>query len=163
MNAGGLMSEALLAAKKSSVQLLRMVVFVSAAAVVDCGGSDPAAPTPTSTTSTVPPSQPVQLAVFSDPASGFMTSDVRDVQEQIVRFDTANNALIWAADNRSFQGYPVSGNFIRIDRNFQVRFGTKDGERRAYFTETASATICDIDVVGGQLVINPTNVTVPGG
>jgi hypothetical protein len=36
-------------------------------------------------------------------------------------------------------------------------------ERRAYFTETASATICDIAVSGGQLSISPTNVTVPGG
>jgi hypothetical protein len=50
------------------------------------------------TTTTIRPVAPV-LAVFSDPASTFMTSDVRDVQEQIVRFDTATNALIWAADN----------------------------------------------------------------
>ncbi len=91
-----------------------------------------------------------------------MTSDVRDVQEQIVRFDITSNSLIWTADGRSFPGYPVSGNFVRADRNFQVRFGTKDGERRAYFTETASATICDIEIVGGQLVISATNVTVPG-
>ena len=90
-----------------------------------------------------------------------MTSDVRDVQNQIVRFDIANNALIWVADGRSFPGYPVSGNFVRTDRSFQIRFGT-DGERRAYFTETASATICDIEVVGGQLSISPTNVKVPG-
>jgi hypothetical protein len=80
-----------------------------------------------------------------------------------VRFDTANNALIWTADGRSFSGYRVSGNFIRADRNFQVRFGTRDGERRAYFTETVSATICDIEIAGGQLVINPTTATVPGG
>jgi hypothetical protein len=80
-----------------------------------------------------------------------------------VRFDTASISLIWAADGRSFSGYPVSGLFIRADRFFQVRFGTKDGERRAYFTETVATTICDIEIVGGQLVISPTNVTVPGG
>ena len=56
-----------------------------------------------------------------------------------------------------------SANFVASDRHFQIRFGTKDGERRAYFTETASATICDIEVVGGQLAIEPTTVTVPGG
>jgi hypothetical protein len=78
-----------------------------------------------------------------------------------VHLDTANNALIWVADGRSFSGYPVSGNFIAS--NFQVRFGTKDGERRAYFTETGPETICDINVVNGQLVILPTNVRVPGG
>jgi hypothetical protein len=122
-------------------------------------GSSPAAP---STTPPPPPLTPV-IAVFSDPASTFTTRDVRDVQEQIVHFDTANNALIWVADSRSFSGYPVSGTFIGANRAFQVRFGTKDGERRAYFTETVPATICDINVVNGQLTILPTNVPVPGG
>ena len=100
--------------------------------------------------------------MFTDPASNFSTSDVRDVQDQIVRFDTANNSLIWAADGRSFPGYPVSGTFVRADKFFQVRFGTKNGEHRAYFTEAASATICDVEVVNGQLVISPTAVPVPG-
>jgi hypothetical protein len=90
-----------------------------------------------------------------------MTPDVRDVDEQIVRFDTANNELIWTADGRSFPGYSING--YLIGSSFQVRFGTKDGERRAYFTETGPATICDINVVNGQLVILPTNVPVPGG
>jgi hypothetical protein len=85
------------------------------------------------------------------------------VPEQIVRFDVASNSLIWKADGRTFPGYPVSDNFIGSDKHFQIRFGTKDGERRAYFTETASATICDIEVSGGQLMISPTNVKVPGG
>jgi hypothetical protein len=79
-----------------------------------------------------------------------------------VRFDVTSNSLIWAADGRSFSGYPVSGLFIRADRFFQVRFGIKDGERRAYFTETAATTICDVEIVGGQLVITATNVRVPG-
>jgi hypothetical protein len=150
------------AATKSHIQILQAVVFVIGGGVVGCGGSGSApATSPTPPTSTPSPA-PVQLAVFSDPASSFMTSDVRDVQEQIVRFDTANNAPIWAGDGRSFSGFPVSGNFIRADKNFQVRFGTKDGERRAYFTETSSGTLCDVEIVGGQLVINPTNVRVPG-
>jgi hypothetical protein len=134
-----------------------IVVLLAAMAVgLACGGSGPT-PTPTPT-----PTE-VRLAVFSDPASSFSTSDVRDVQEQIVRFNTVDNSLIWAADGRSFMGYPVSGNFIRADHGFQVRFGTKDGERRAYFTETATATLCDIEVVGSALVISPTSVKVPGG
>src|SRR5262245_15343948 len=134
------MSRQTLAARISRVHILRAVVFVMASGIGGCGGSDPAAPTPTSTTSTVPPSQPVQLVMFTDPGSTFMTSDVRDAQRQIVRFDSANNALIWVADGRSFSGYPVSGNFIRADRGFQVLFGTEAGERRAYFTETSSGT-----------------------
>jgi len=101
--------------------------------------------------------------MFTDPVSGISTPDVRDVQEQIVHFNTANDSLIWTADGRSFTGYPVSGNFVRSDKNFQILFGTKDGERRAYFTETATGTLCDIEVSGNQLVISPTNVHVPGG
>jgi hypothetical protein len=127
-----------------------------------CGssGSSPATPTPQPQTS---PPAPVQLATFQDPTSTFLTSDVRDVDGQIVRFDKASNSLIWAADNRSFSGYPVDGNFIRTDRAFQVRFGTENGDRRAYFTETVAETICDIQVSGAQLLILPTNVRVPGG
>jgi hypothetical protein len=86
-----------------------------------------------------------------------------DVQEQIVQFDVASDSLIWTADGQRFPGYPVSGNFVATDKHFQIRFGTKDGERRAYFTETASATICDIAVSGGHLLISPTTVPVPGG
>ncbi len=125
-----------------------------------CGGSDSAPPPSPSPQPAPPPPAPVQLAEFHDPGSTFSTPDVRDVQEQIVHFDTANNSLIWTADGRSFPGYPVSGNLIAS--GFQVRFGTKDGERRAYFTETMSATICDIEVSGGQLLISATNVKVPG-
>ena len=97
-----------------------------------------------------------------DPMSSFLTLDVRDVQEQIVRFDLTSGSLIWVADNRMFAGYPVSGYFIRADRAFQVRFGTVGGERRADFTETERATICDISVVGGNLLILPTDLPVPG-
>lgn len=142
-----------------------ILLFAVIQGTAGCGGgsgtSTPTTPS-TATPTPTPTPAPVQLAMFADPASTFSTTDVRDVQEQIVRFDTANNALIWAADGRSFPGYPVSGNFMRSDRSFQVRFGTKDGERRAYFTETVATTICDIEVIGGQLVINPTAVRVPG-
>jgi hypothetical protein len=108
-----------------------------------------------------PPPPPVELAVFTN-STGFSTSDVRDVQGQIVRFNRANNSLIWAVDGRSFPGYPVDGNFLNSGKTFQVRFGTEAGEPRAYFTETVPATICDIEVVGSSLMISPTNVTVPG-
>jgi hypothetical protein len=150
------------------MRLTAIVLLVLIEGLAGCGGSDsaPTAPSTTTQPPTQPPPAPVQLAMFSDPASSFSTSDVRDVQdvpEQIVRFDVASNSLIWKADGRTFPGYPVSGNFVAEDKHFQVRFGTKDGERRAYFTETASATICDIAVSGGQLSISPTNVKVPGG
>jgi hypothetical protein len=145
------------------MRLTAILLLVLIQGLAGCGGSDsPPTASPSPTPSPTPSPAPVQLAVFSDPTSSFSTSDVRDVQEQIVRFDVASNSLIWAADGRSFPGYPVSGNFVASDKHFQIRFGTKDGERRAYFTETASATICDIEIVGGQLSISPTTVKVPG-
>lgn len=138
-----------------------VVLLVLAQALAGCGGSGSAPTAPTPPTPTPTPPQ-VQLAVFSDPASSFSTSDVRDVGDQIVRFDTTGNSLIWAADGRSFSGFPVSGNLLRADRFFQVRFGTKGGERRAYFTEAEATTLCDIEIAGGQLMITPTTVHVPG-
>ncbi|MBA2302959.1 MAG: hypothetical protein H0W08_10025 [Acidobacteria bacterium] len=122
-----------------------------------CGGSaSPTAPPPP------PPPAQVQLAVFRDSVSGFSTSDVRDSQDQIVRFDITGSALIWVIDGRRFSGFPVTGNLVRADGFFQVRFGTKDGERRAYFTETVATTICDIEIVGGSVSITSTSQTVPG-
>ena len=99
--------------------------------------------------------------MFSDPDSEFSTTDVRDVDEEIVRFDATAKTLIWAADGSVFDGWDVDGNFLGPTRFFQVRFGTKDGERRAYFTETANATICDILIDNGDLQIFSTSVTVP--
>jgi len=109
--------------------------------------------------------------VFTDQASGFSTSDVRDVQEQIVQFNTAAE-LIWTADGTRLPGYRVIANFfIPADGicafcSFEVRFGTKGGERRAYLTfdyhHDNPGTIVDIEVVGGQLVMTKTDVPVPG-
>ena len=137
--------------------------FVLALALTGCGGSSSTPTTPSSAApATVPTPGPVQLAMFRDPSSEFSTSDVRDVQGEIVRFDVTGNTLIWAADGRSFAGYPVSDNFLGAAKNFQVRFGTEAGERRAYFTETVATTLCDVEVVGGQLRVTPSSVTVPG-
>jgi hypothetical protein len=150
-------------------------------ALVTAGCSDPSsvptAPSPVLPSASPPsppqPPQPAptQLVVFKDPATEFSTSDVRDVQDEIVRFNTADE-LIWTGDGTRFPEYIVDGNLIayhhNADKFFQVRFGTKAGERRAYLTETddrlggAPATILDIEVVGGQLVITRTNVPVPG-
>ena len=101
--------------------------------------------------------------VFTDPDSDFLTTDVRDVDEEIVQFNAVENTLVWVADNIAFDSWDVSGNFLGAARQFQVRFGTKDGEGRAYFTETGPATICDIFVENTSLRIFPTNVLVPTG
>ena len=154
------------------------VLLVLAPVLAGCGGSDssstPLAPSavPQLAPSPAPQPAPIHLAVFTDPASGFSTSDVRDVQEQVVRVNTANEA-IWTADGTRFSGYRVNGNQIRGPRHddwFQVRFGTKNGEQRAYLGWSDDwchcpgypATIADIEVVSGQLVITATDVPVPG-
>lgn len=104
-----------------------------------------------------------KLAVFQDPDSAFSTSDVFDVDDEIVQFDTDNDSIVWAADGVEYQvgQWVVSGNFPTASQFFQVRFGTMDGTRRAYFTETGPATICDIRTTGGSLSISATSVPVP--
>lgn len=121
----------------------------------------------------VPPvAPPIQLAVFTDPALGFSVSDVRDAQDRIVRFNTAGE-LIWMADGTRFSGYRVLGDQIRgpgLDDWFQVVFGKKDGEQRAYLGWSDEwchcpgypATMINIEVVNGRLVFTPTKILVPG-
>ncbi len=103
-----------------------------------------------------------RFVVFTDEATGFSTTDVRDVDEEIVRFDAETKAIVWAADDTSYQEglWTVDGVFL-AGGGFQVRFGTKDGEQRAYFTETGPATICQIEASEGGISISPTSVTVP--
>jgi hypothetical protein len=150
-------------------------VLLLALSLVGCSGSTlaPALSAPTSRPVPQPSPQPaIELVVFNDRASGFSTSDVRDAQEQIVSFNTSDE-LIWTADGRRFPEYIVDGTFIayhhKADRFFQVRFGTKGGERRAYLTSTDDrlsgmpATVLDLSVDGrGTLIITETNLPVPG-
>jgi hypothetical protein len=102
------------------------------------------------------------LAVFVDPGSDFSTSDVHDSNDDIVQFDTAAKTIIWAADGTAYQAgsWDVNGALLE-GGGFKVVFGTKNGDPRAYFTETASATICDVAVQGGQVSITGTLLAVP--
>ena len=149
-----------------------MFVLVLAFGLVGCSGSSvlPAPSAPTSRPALQPAA--IQLVVFSDRASAFATSDVRDVQDQVVSFNTADE-LIWTADGTRFSEYIVDGTLIayhhKADTFLQVRFGTKTGERRAYLTWTddrlrgAPATLLDLSVnARGDLIIAETNVPVPG-
>ena len=123
-----------------------------ALAGLSCGsgssGSTPAAPTP---------AQGQTLAMFTDPTTGQATSDVRDVDEQVMRFETPSGVLIWGPDGSRHNGWPVSGVFLDAAHSFQVRFGSRSGQRRAYFTETGNGTICNLEVRGGQLTITATS------
>ena len=127
-----------------------------------CGGGGMASP------SAIPP--PTTFAVFLDRESGFSTTDVRDVHGQIVRFNTAGE-LVWS-DQMHFPGYLADGYVITADRicagrYFLVRFGTENGLEHAYLTwagdtsDAHPATLLDVEVVDGRLVVADTDVTVP--
>jgi hypothetical protein len=144
-----------------------IVLFAAIAAVhVACGGG-PAMTSPSS----VP--RAAALARFLDPDSDFATTDVRDAQDEIVQFNTAGE-LVWPADGSRFPGYIADGRVVTANNTcagcyFYVRFGTENGERRAYLTWSAAvtedqpATLLDVAVVGGALVVQDTDVVVPKG
>ena len=138
-----------------------IALLVFAHALAGCGsGASLVGPSPGQ--QPVPPPAPIQLVMFTDRISGLSTPNVRDVDDQIVHFNSIGE-LIWVADGTRFQGYPiVQGSFIKADFSYQVRFGTKDGERRAYFAEHDRDVIYDIEVVDGQLVVTNTHQRVPG-
>ena len=145
-----------------------------------CGGSGSSS-APSAIPQPTPQPPPVSLVVFSESTSGFSTTDLRDVQEQIVQFNTANE-LIWPPDGTRLPGFEVDKfhypgtSFINIvgpSRTicpqgcaFEVRFGTKDGERRAYLTmdyvHDNPGTLVDVEVAGGALIVTKTNVFAPG-
>lgn len=156
---------------------LRVIVVVALVqAVGGCDGPrSPAAPSvPEAGPAAAPPSM---LHVFSEPETGFTTTDVRDVQEQVVQFTTANE-LIWTADGTRIGGFYVltqpSGSAYFISGNigcpqgcvFEIRFGTFGGERRAYLTidygHDNPGTVVDVEVIGGVLKVTQSNVGPPG-
>jgi hypothetical protein len=148
-----------MATNKTRVLAAALMSLAAAA----CGGGSPSAPSPSPQPIPSPTQPPpaVSLVTLTDPASPFSTTDVRDKQDQILRFNTAQE-LIWAADDTRFPGYRVTGNFIG-SHSYEVVFVTREGERRAYFTvhghgPTDPNRVCDIEVVNGTLVITETDI-----
>lgn len=102
------------------------------------------------------------VAKFQDPDSDFETTEVRDVDGEIMQFDTATNELVWQADGTRIASWTVDGTSLLFGNlEFRARFGTEDGERRAFFTEVNPPTICDLVVNDGVLTIFATNTPVP--
>lgn len=100
------------------------------------------------------------FVVFRDPDSEFTTSDVLDVDREIVRFDEAAGQIIWEQDGTTQDGWDFNGNLLQ-GGVFTVAFGTEAGQRRAFFTESATATICDISLNAGDIQIVATSTPVP--
>jgi hypothetical protein len=146
-----------------------------------CGGSGPSTPSapgsPTQPSAASTPAPNGALTVFTDPATGFSTTDLRDVQEQIVQLSSMGE-LIWTADGTRLAGYRVThptadGRALFVEGKicldpcaFEVRFGTRDGERRAYLTvdhiHWNPGTLVDVEVAGGSLIVTDTDVYPPG-
>jgi hypothetical protein len=106
------------------------------------------------------------FVVFAEPGTGFSTREVYDADREVVRFDSTIGAMVSAASGDAVGGWNVTGSELRWTRSgvaFQVRFGSEAGERRAYFTEAARGTICNLRLSGPEnLSISGTNETPPG-
>ena len=142
------------------------ILLAFALATAGCGG-----PTSPSRAVAVTSSAATALMVFTDRATGFSTTDVRDAHEQIVRFNTAGE-MIWTTGDARFPGFRADDQGVTADRvcagcYFLVRFGTRDGERRAYLTWSGDpaperpVTVLDVDVVGGRLVVADSGQALP--
>jgi len=111
------------------------------------------------------PLEPAGRVVFVEPASGFMTDEVYDADREIVSFDAALGAMVSAETGAVITGWQVDGvdlDWSRFAVPFRVRFGTEEGERRAYFTEAGPGTICNLRFSGAdQLSISATFETPP--
>jgi hypothetical protein len=104
------------------------------------------------------------FSTFVD-STGYVTDAVHDADREVVHFDAALGAMVSDASGDAVGGWTVTGNDLRWSRNggaFRVRFGTEGGERRAYFTEAGPGTICNLTLVGpDMLFISGTRETPP--
>lgn len=148
-----------------------LVLVVFTQGLVGCGDSQPVSPfSPSPIAVAEPPRAPsiTNLKVFVDPRSGFSTSEVRDANDQLVQFNTANE-LIWF-DGSRLSGYAAQGNSIPAEQScscwLTVRFGIIAGERRAYLTADYGhdnpGTLVDLEVSGAVLIVKRTMVFAPG-
>jgi hypothetical protein len=114
---------------------------------------------------------------FTERATGFSTTDLHDAQEQVLQLNDSTSELIWGADGTRLSGYALSPTTSYYDAyfimgkicagcEFEVRFGTRDGERRAYLTvdygHDNPGTVVDVEVVNGSLVVTQTDLYPPG-
>jgi hypothetical protein len=151
-----------------------IAVLVAANGLGGC--SNPGAPSHVapSPPSAVSQPSPAPLLVFTDPVTGFSTSDVRDAHDHIVQFTTANE-LIWI-DGTRLPGHPVEGPGHRMLGNmppeascqcwFVVRFGATAGQRRAYITADVGhsnpGTLVGLELAGTTLLVSWSDRFPPG-
>jgi hypothetical protein len=105
------------------------------------------------------------LATFMDDSTGFLTDTVFDADREVIHFDVGRRAMIDAATGEAVGGWSVADEELDWTGSgvaFRVRFGSEDGERRAFFTEREPGTICNLRFQGaGALFISGTNEVPP--
>lgn len=152
-----------------------IVLLIVACVAAGCGTQDSgpsgAGPTAPSPPVVHPPAvHPPGFLIFFEPGTGLSTTDLRDAHEQILRISTMGE-LVWVADGSRLPGYTVRGLAIEgaicpEGCAFVVRFGSRDGERRAYLTvdygHDNPGTLVDVKVSGGTLVARQTDMYPPG-
>ena len=155
------------------------VVLLLTQLLVGCDGAGPSraptSPSPLPIEQPIPQPPPaVKLLSFVEASTGFTTTDLRDAQEQIVQIKLGLRAHLerrWHAPG----GYRVTtlpglngpvdfieGRICPEGCAFEVRFGARDGERRADPTvdygHDNPGTLVDVEVVGGALVVTKTEL-----
>jgi len=103
----------------------------------------------------------VELTVFSDPDSDFTTTELLDVDGQVLSF-TTDSRIVWVdtstAWTESRRGeWTTDGNVLRSDGYFTVAYGSLDGTFAGWITRTSTGNVCDFESDGEVLDINPTN------
>jgi hypothetical protein len=116
---------------------------------------------------------PNPLMVFTDSASGFSTTDIRDADGDTVQLTRAGE-LVWTADGSRFPvtigvtDAPESLVIIHTnDFGTQVRFQATEGGQGAYLTwlddvHYPPLHLADVEIVHGTLVVTESDVLFAG-
>ena len=89
---------------------------------------------------------------------------VHDATGEIIEVNAALNELVWAETGTTYftGAFPViDERFLTGTRQFQIRFGSINGRRMAFFTETDAGTVCNLRVSAGSLLIFATSLQAP--
>lgn len=159
-----------IAGRSRALAVARTVAAVAALAQAGCSADDDASE-PSGSSESVPPmtdqtSGPqgsegvpageaaaldATLFAFVDPDGGASLTTVYDASRQMFQF-SREAGMTDLAGEANDPRWTAQGNDLFFtqgsDSEFRVRFGTEDGERRAYFTERAAGTICRIRLNG---------------
>ncbi len=102
---------------------------------------------------TMPEDALAAMAVFDDPDSDFSTIEVHDADRQVFYFDAEAQAMVRSDTGDQRSGWMTDGNDLArggVFGRFMIRFGTEEGQRRAYFTEVNPPTICNLELNGPE-------------